>query len=80
VFLKLVILIEMKVYDRKDHCKTKLNKNFNLDTEYKVQNLLCEERHSKKTQGGLLYLDIIGVISFFQCLFQCLFQLYHIIH
>jgi len=31
------MLIEMKVYDRKDHCKTKLTKNFILNTEFKVQ-------------------------------------------
>ena len=31
------MLIDMKIYDRKDHCKTKLTKNFILDTEFKVQ-------------------------------------------
>ena len=31
------MLIDMKVYDRKNNCKSKLTKNFILDTEFKVQ-------------------------------------------
>ena len=40
--INIEVLIEMKVYDRKDNCKTKLNKNFILYTDFKVQNLAPE--------------------------------------
>jgi phage anti-repressor protein len=53
--INIEVLIEMKVYDRKDNCKTKLNKNFILDTDFKVQNLAPESsgaRNSKAMQAG----------------------------
>jgi phage anti-repressor protein len=53
--INIEVLIEMKVYDRKDNCKTKLNKNFILDTDFKVQNLAPElsgARNSKAMQAG----------------------------
>lgn len=53
--INIEVLIEMKVYDRKDHCKTKLNKNFILNTDFKVQNLASENsgaRNSKAMQAG----------------------------
>ena len=42
------VLIEMKVYDTKGHCKIKLQENFSLDTDYTTQNLTLE----KNTHGG----------------------------
>jgi phage anti-repressor protein len=45
----------MKVYDRKDNCKTKLNKNFILNTDFNVQNLAPENsgaRNLKAMQAG----------------------------
>ena len=53
--INIEVLIEMKVYDRKDNCKTKLNKNFILDTDFKVQNLAPESsgaRNSNAIQAG----------------------------
>ena len=53
--INIEVLMEMKVYDRKDNCKTKLNKNFILDTDFKVQNLAPESsgaRNSNAIQAG----------------------------
>ena len=53
--INIEVLIEMKVYDRKDNCKTKLNKNLILDTDFNVQNLAPElsgARNSKAMQAG----------------------------
>ena len=53
--INIEVLIDMKVYDRKDHCKTKLNKNFILDSDFNVQNLAPElsgARNSKAMQAG----------------------------
>ena len=50
------MLIDMKVYDKKGHCKTKLTKNFILDTEFKVQ----------KGGSGLLKENIMITIDCFK--------------
>jgi phage anti-repressor protein len=53
--INIEVLIEMKVYDRKDNCKTKLNKNFILNTDFNVQNLAPENsgaRNLKAMQAG----------------------------
>lgn len=49
------LLIEWKVYDRKDNIKVKLKKNFILDTDYQVRSLVPElsgARNSKAPQAG----------------------------
>ena len=50
--INIEVLIEMKVYDLVGNIKKKLNKNFILDTDFKVQNLTCEFSQVKKTHGG----------------------------
>ena len=50
--INIEVLIEMKVYDLVGNIKKKLNKNFILDTDFKVQNLTCENSQVKKTHGG----------------------------
>ena len=70
------MLIDMKVYDRKDNCKSKLIKNFILDTEFKVQKATPESSGvafdiqkvtlNKKGGSGLLKENIMLTIDCFK--------------
>jgi phage anti-repressor protein len=65
--INIEVLIEMKVYDRKDHCKTKLNKNFILDTDFKVQKATPENSGvAKKGGSGLLKENIMLTVDCFK--------------
>jgi phage anti-repressor protein len=59
----------MKVYDRKDNCKTKLNKNFILNTDFNVQNLAPANsgaRNSKAMQAGKNKENIMMTVDCFK--------------
>ena len=56
------MLIDMKVYDRKNNGKSKLTKNFILDTEFKVQKATL----NKKGGSGLLKENIMLTIDCFK--------------
>ena len=65
--INIEVLIEMKVYDRKDNCKTKLNKNFILDTDFKVQKATPElSGVAKKGGSGLLKENIMLTVDCFK--------------
>ena len=67
--INIEVLMEMKVYDRKDNCKTKLNKNFILDTDFKVQNLAPESsgaRNSNAIQAGKNKENIMMTVDCFK--------------
>ena len=67
--INIEVLIEMKVYDRKDNCKTKLNKNFILNTDFNVQNLAPANsgaRNSKAMQAGKNKENIMMTVDCFK--------------
>jgi phage anti-repressor protein len=65
--INIEVLIEMKVYDRKDNCKTKLNKNFILNTDFNVQKATPElSGVAKKGGSGLLKENIMLTVDCFK--------------
>ena len=65
--INIEVLMDMKVYDRKDNCKTKLNKNFILDTDFKVQKATPESSGvAKKGGSGLLKKNITLTVDCFK--------------
>ena len=65
--INIEVLMDMKVYDRKDNCKTKLNKNFILDTDFKVQKATPElSGVTKKGGSGLLKENIMLTVDCFK--------------